>query len=777
MPTSPVKQRSVTILVVEDDIDILLGIEEIINSNTFIVEDTQYNITVLTAKDGQAGLEKLRAHKPDLIISDVMMPRISGLQFLESIQAHPEWIHIPFIFLTARNSKPDRQAGIIKGASLYLTKPFEVTALVQHIRSQLKRSFALQDAQEQHVASFKRQILKILNHEFRTPLTYVTAYYEMLAYKATSPERLADYQDYLRGIQLGCIRLSKIIEDFALVLDLNSGQLKESFKDDAEIVTNLPHLIQNAASWTEENMGGENVEMIVDIPEHLPAIIGCPRHINNILVRILDNAIKFSVGNDRPSRVEMTAYADSHEVVIKIKDNGLGMPPYVIDKIFDLFYQFNRSAKEQQGTGTGLSIAAGLVELHQGYIEVESVDTVGSEFRVVFPQNDQIPSGVLGDSGKKRVTVLAVEDDPYLLDGLQDLLETVESKYELEVLTAVNGQEALHILENRLPDLIISDIMMPKMSGYDLLQAVRSRPEWLHIRFIFLTARGKSPDKHKAYIMGVDEYITKPYESDLLLDIINAQLDRRFLIQKMLNRNFDALKNSIINLITPSFHQPLSFVNQYVDRLTDSLNDIQTMDEFKESLEGIQTGSEWLQRLVEDFMILAEFKTGEAKIAFQLQAQQIPNISVVLAEFAQMYTIKQADENVQLVFDAYETQLAPIRGDISQISECVGRLIGIGRTYRQHPNEPLLVKLSTQQSQTHIFIDLNFDDSLSGNVSNGIRQILQDSDESYELFRSLDFASELNIVRGYIALHDGFIHLETSEPDRFNFRIGIPISS
>ena len=156
------KQRVVTILIVEDDIDIQCSIKDIIDATEFIVDNTQYDITVLTAGDGQVALELLEKQTPDLIISDIMMPRISGIQFLEKIQTHAEWIHIPFIFLTAKNSFDDHHQGMVKGASLYLTKPFEIDTLIAHIKAQLKRRFALQAAQDAYVSSFKRQILKIL---------------------------------------------------------------------------------------------------------------------------------------------------------------------------------------------------------------------------------------------------------------------------------------------------------------------------------------------------------------------------------------------------------------------------------------------------------------------------------------------------------------------------------------------------------------------------------------------------------------------------------------
>lgn len=776
MLQQPENQRSVKILIVEDDEDILFGMQDVLEGTDVVADNTYYNISILSAKDGQAGLEVLETETPDLIISDVMMPRLSGYQFLEKVQTQPQFLHIPFIFLTARDTSEDRHKGLLQGASLYLTKPFDKDTLIEHVGSQLKKSFARQEAQEQYLASFKKQILKVLNHEFRTPLTYVTAYYEMLAYKAKSSGTFENYQEYLRGIQAGCIRLSKLIENFMLVMELNSGEAKETFQNQAELISDLSSIIRQAIDQNELLSLNPDVEIRLNIPKDLPTIVGVRFQVYNIFAKIIDNAVKFSLNSSRKAVIEIDAQACEQEIQIKIQDNGHGMPLHIVDKIFDLFYQYNRDSNEQQGTGAGLNIALGLTMLHNGRIEVETIDEVGSTFTIVFPENDRISSEDPTYSTRKKAIVLAVEDDPHLLDGLQDLLQAIPGKYKLEVLKAQDGLEGLEILKQQLPDLIISDIMMPKMSGYDFLQEVRKKPEWLHIPVIFLTAKGKSPDKHKAYIMGVDEYITKPYESDLLIKYIESQLDRRFTIQKMIDQNFDALKKSILNLITPNFRQPLSFVTQYVNKLTDSVSNVQTVTEFKDSLQGIQTGSEWLNRLIEDFMILAELKTGEANDAFQLQSQRIPNIGVVLSEFSQMHSAKLASEDINLEFEPFDTQLAPVFGNITQILGGFSRLLEVGIKHRKDDG-PLVVRISAEEEGAQVVIQMAFQAGLSDDIANTIAEILAVSDDDIELFRSFEFAPDLSIAQGYISLHGGTIKLNHEGDSIFDFSIRLPTIS
>jgi two-component system, sensor histidine kinase and response regulator len=135
-------------------------------------------------------------------------------------------------------------------------------------------------------------------------------------------------------------------------------------------------------------------------------------------------------------------------------------------------------------------------------------------------------------SNARRARILVVEDDPFLLDGLRELLTSVdgaEVAYTFEVDTAANGRAGLERLTQQQPDLIISDITMPYMDGYEFLEQVRRNPAWRRIPFIFLTARRECLEIHAAQRSGDVHYLTKPYVFDELLALIGNQLNRRFL--------------------------------------------------------------------------------------------------------------------------------------------------------------------------------------------------------------------------------------------------------
>lgn len=773
------EERLVTILLVEDDPSMLDGIKDLLEMTPLEADDMLYMVSVLTAYDGLSGMAYVREHTPDLIISDIMMPRMTGYEFLHELRQNPDWLQIPFIFLTAKGEKGDYEKGRLRGADLYITKPFESDTFLDQITTQLHRSLKLKAIQHQHIEDLKKHILQILNHEFRTPLTYVTAYYEMLADGVNRPKTEVDYQEYLRGIQAGCIRLTSLVEDFLLVISLMSGESQERYHEKGHPIVDMQQLLQEAIHNSKKHAVCASINIETSCPPNLPIVWGVRSDLRNVLERLLDNAIKFSGGLDEPAQIQVTITHNKEELRIIIKDEGIGLPNPIQGKIFDLFFQYNRETREQQGAGTGLTIVKGLVELHKGTIEMESQEGKGSTFTVVLPiYTGEIkqPAEFTNEDAQPRLkaTILAVEDDHNLLAGLEDLLETMDDEYELDVLTATNGLEGIEVLHKRLPDLIISDIMMPHMSGFEFLREVRKNLDWLHIPVIFLTARGEPADKNQAFISGVDEYITKPYDSDVLLKFVKVQLDRRFRLQNIIGRNFDALKQSILNLVTPDFRQPLSFVSEYTGKLADDLEGAQTDVELRDSLRGIQIGSNWLKRVIEDLMSLAELKTGEAQLAYNLQTHKIPNIGVLLSEFALIHERKLANEDVQIYFTKMDPSIAPIYGDISTLSDSMRRLIEVGMRYciKQDSNEAIFLSVEQINEEIHIFIQ--FATPLPMEIFRTIGEILAANIDS-TMSSSIDLGPNLSIAKGYIDLHNGRISVKNGWESGCQFTITLPI--
>jgi signal transduction histidine kinase len=765
-------RRKVTILLVEDDKSMLDGMHDLLQ-----VVDIGYDTTILTAENGIEALEQMERTNPDIIVSDIMMPKMDGFQFLKAVQQKPEWEHTPFIFLTARGEKHEIHKGRVSGAALYITKPFHSVELLELIKTQLDRKIQLEQTHERSINNLKKDILQILNHEFRTPLTYVTAYYEMLADSVNTYADAVNFSEYLRGIQAGCTRLTKLINGFITVIELRTGELEQEFQQNAYPITNFDEIIQNAIQQVKPQANQQEIEIIFNVEGEMPIIYGDSRCLSTIVEQLLDNAIKFTAPRFTPNceaKIIITTKIINSELVLTVEDNGMGLPVSIQGQIFDLFVQHNRELLEQQGAGVGLTITKGLVELHKGHIEVQSVEDLGSTFTVTLPiyssqQELQSSNGPLSN----HATILLVEDDQYLLEGLQELLEIFKGKYKLTVNTAGNGRSGLDELKKHQTHLIISDIMMPQMDGFAFLEEVRKNPDWVQIPFIFLTAKGERQDIHHGLRSGVEEYITKPYNSDELLALVVKQLDRYFSLKKTMSQDFEALKRSILELITPDFRVPLASVADYSDQLEDSIQKAQTDDELKESLQGIQQSSIRLSNLVEDFIALAELKTGEAKMAHDLRAQEIKDIGILHYEASQLFFNRLDNSNIQ-IHCPLNNNLPTIMGDRERLMICIRRILDFGIARVSVDSSNCNIYLNTIQENGTIHLTHQFPGQLDETSFRNLNQHFF-IDNIDDLDVALRIPS-LSIIKGYVDLHSGHL-LVDNQPDHFKIIVVLPIAN
>ncbi|MEM7114139.1 MAG: response regulator [Chloroflexota bacterium] len=377
--SSATMNKSAKILLVEDEQSMRDGMKDLLN-----IVDIGYDISVFTADNGQTGLDVMAQNMPDLIVSDIMMPKMDGLEFLAEIRKNPEWLHIPLIFLTARSDKRDIHKGKVSGAQLYLTKPFNSGELLELIKSQLDRSFQLKETHQQNVDKLKKDLLQLLNHEFRTPLTYVTAYYEMLAFSISQLQETQDFEEYLRGIQVGSLRLTNLVENLIRVIELRTGEIKDNFKRKAAVIDDFADIVREAIQANREQATQYGIQIHYDDAVSYPPLFGVREDLFTILHNLLDNAIKFT-HHHKKDTVTILGYTSDRELHLAIQDEGIGFPMHIKNRLFELFFQYKRAVFEQQGAGVGLTIAKSLAELHNGRIDVESQKGVGSTFSLVIP--------------------------------------------------------------------------------------------------------------------------------------------------------------------------------------------------------------------------------------------------------------------------------------------------------------------------------------------------------------------------------------------------------
>jgi two-component system, sensor histidine kinase and response regulator len=765
-------KKQATILLVEDDESLLCGIADLLE-----ITDMGYTIRVIKATNGLDGLAVLNEVTADLIVSDIMMPQMDGLEFLARVRQNPAWVHVPLIFLTARGEKGDIHQGRLTGAEMYITKPFDNRELLELVKSQLDRTFQLQLARHNKLEKLKRGILQLLNHEFRTPLTYVTAYYEMLA-ESLDSDSAENLPEYLRGIQTGCVRLTRLVEDLVTVIEIRTGELLATYQARARLVNNVGELLREAGVSRQAQAATAAVNIHYLIPDYLAPVWGDPELLLDSFDRLVENAIKFTRARRLPGgEVVLSATTGESEVHLTVRDNGIGFPDHVYDFIFEPFYQHNREVVEQQGSGSGLTIARGVVEMHGGRVTVESEEGRGSAFTVVLPlyASNGLHQPRRRHERQKQATILVVEDDLFLLDGLRELLEVDTSPYSFKVMTAANGLDGLRLLAEHQPDLIISDIMMPQMDGYQFLERVRQNPAWLQIPFIFLTAKGERQDIHRGRRSGAEQYITKPYDSDKLLELIVTQLHRYFQIQGVVAQGFDTLKRSILDLLQPNIRRPLSTMTDYSHKLALSLENAQTEEELKESLHGLKAASHRLTKVIEDFITLAELRTGEALSTFRMRARPLD----VRALLYQAVAVREAELHSgggNLVLNL-EQDLPPVLGDDETLLNAVERLLAVAVNLAEHSRESKIY-LSAEEQDGHVVMAIwvtrgRFDASKCDAMAALFR------DRELSTLELGDAGPSLAIVKGIIDLHEGWVTMENigngGSDHGCRFSLGLPV--
>ena len=361
------------ILVVEDHRSMSRAIQGILESEGY---------TVFTATDGIEAMEMMEDVQPDLILADIMMPRMDGYTLYERIRARPEWIPIPFVFLTARSEREDRLRGKKMGAEDYVTKPFDAEELIVIVRSRLGRARAIQEATEASFENLKQQIVTVLGHELRTPLTYVTGYTD-LALEDVSSLSAEEVENFLHGIKTGADRLNRLVEDLLLLVQIDSGRARQEFGALASRRRNLGEIVAHTTGQFEGAAKKRGLSLEVDVDGTLPPVEVCEAYFVDALGRLVENGIKFS--RDEAKRVRITGRSGEKWVRIAVSDQGVGIPEEQQDYLFDRFRQLEREKLEQQGVGLGLCIADELIRLHGGKITVDSSPGQGSTFTILLP--------------------------------------------------------------------------------------------------------------------------------------------------------------------------------------------------------------------------------------------------------------------------------------------------------------------------------------------------------------------------------------------------------
>jgi signal transduction histidine kinase len=231
--------------------------------------------------------------------------------------------------------------------------------------------------------TLKHQILMVLQHEFRTPLSYIVAYSDLLL---DMPAFVAnpEMQQLRNGIVAGSERLTALIENFLILAELESGIGNKIYRQRRAMLSDLRLFAPRIIDELSLKAAARGVEVLYEADAALPTMLADAPYLKAAMKQLVDNAIKFSPRNAK-AKVRVRVTVENEEMVISVIDHGRGIEPDQIGLVFDSFYQINRDKHEQQGAGVGLAIVRHIAELHNGTAEVESEPGKGATFRLRIP--------------------------------------------------------------------------------------------------------------------------------------------------------------------------------------------------------------------------------------------------------------------------------------------------------------------------------------------------------------------------------------------------------
>lgn len=367
MPTAPY-----TILLVDDDENFLRITSSVLAGEGFRMK---------TAENVDDAVKILESLTPDLIISDITMPGRDGFDFYNHVRSLPHMQHVPFIFMTAHSDAESIMAGKEIGSDDYLTKPIDLHLLLSTIKGKLKRKQQLSDALSLQMDQIKNQLFRLISHEMKTSLTSILSATELLS-DTNEPLSPSDLTSFLEMLQTSSKRLSSMVDDFLTAMKIESGELQREL-DIRTSRLNPGLIIQRILHDAEQKMQLHRVTVGNSIPDDTISVYMYAPHLENILRRLIDNAIKFS----NPGEVISLAMKDQdRSYTFSVKDTGCGISKENQAALYQKFQQVNREKNEQQGTGLGLYISGQLSKANNCDLWCDSEEGKGSTFYLKVPK-------------------------------------------------------------------------------------------------------------------------------------------------------------------------------------------------------------------------------------------------------------------------------------------------------------------------------------------------------------------------------------------------------
>ncbi|MES2319177.1 MAG: response regulator [Pseudomonadota bacterium] len=521
------------ILVVNDDAGSLLALTSLLDQ---WADDSGYE--VISARSGQQALRQVLLHDFAVILLDVNMPGMDGFETAEAIHQRVRSADIPIIFVTAfLADEIDRLKAYQRGAADFLFTPVipqilhakvqvfvtlatkneelkrqahklsQRTAELTATNKRLTREMEERQAAERK-SHAKDEFLAMLGHELRNPLSAISSAAALIGLPGAGPDTVGRAKQI---IQRQSQHLSRIVDDLLDLSRAMSGKILLS-RQPVEVAALVSACLDTFKAT------GRTSNYLLNMDMATGWVDGDPTRLEQIATNLIDNALKYTPSG---GSIAISVGEDNGQVVLKVRDSGVGISQELLPHVFDVFVQASTTLdRAQGGLGIGLALVRRLVELHGGSVSAHSDGaSAGSTFEIRLPHAlpATIPSveiAVLPESGKP--SVLLIEDNE---DG-REMMATMLSACGYPIRHAADGLEGVQMAFAHLPDVALVDIGLPGIDGYEVARRLRKNDDTRHIKLIALTGYGLAEDQRRVLEAGFDLHLVKPVDINHLLEAI-----------------------------------------------------------------------------------------------------------------------------------------------------------------------------------------------------------------------------------------------------------------
>jgi signal transduction histidine kinase len=523
------------ILVVNDDPASLLALTSLLDQ---WADETNY--AVIAARSGQEALRQVLLHDFAVILLDVNMPGMDGFETAEAIHQRARSADIPIIFVTAfLADEIDRLKAYQRGAVDFLFTPVipqmlrakvSVFVALANKNDQLRRQAdkltqrtaeltatnkrLMREMEERRDAERKShakdEFLAMLGHELRNPLSAISSAASLLGLPGAGAETVGRARLI---IQRQSQHLSRIVDDLLDLSRTMSGKILLSRRavDFSQLVS---------ACLDTFRATGRTAGYRLNVNLAAGWVDGDPTRLEQIASNLIDNALKYTPAG---GSIDIAVSADAEDIVLTVRDSGVGIPPDLLPHVFDVFVQGSISLdRSQGGLGIGLSLVRRLVELHGGSVSAHSDGTSsGSTFMIRLPRTEPDNAGAarMPQAAAAKPNLLIIEDN----DDGREMMAAMLGTYGYPVEQAADGIEGVQKAAARLPDVALVDIGLPGIDGYEVARRLRKNPDTSRIRLIALTGYGLEEDQRRVLEAGFDLHLVKPVDISQLLEALGER--------------------------------------------------------------------------------------------------------------------------------------------------------------------------------------------------------------------------------------------------------------